>query len=200
MKHNPKAGFTLVEILAVLLILSILIGILMTSLFNASESANAKMTATRLEMINEAMSAYERDKGDYPPSTFDGVVGASGTSINRGIEAATRALYAPPFNGKGLSDDLLLNTDGDSLGGEELFELVDMWDNPIAYFRRQDYGKPQAYVTFDGETGVEVENEVQARKHPVTGRWANHQSFQLISAGSDGVFGTEDDIGNFKME
>lgn len=200
MKQHKQAGFTLIEILAVLLILSVLMGILMTSLFNAGEAANAKMTRARMSQIETAMKRYETATGDFPKSSFDGLSGVTGTPMNRGIEAAVHAMFAEPHNGLGMSEDTLDNVDGDSMAGEPLFEFIDMWGNPIAYFRRQDYGKPQTYLTLDGETGEEIDNEVQARKSVKTGRWANAQTFQLISAGADGLFGTEDDLGNFEMQ
>lgn len=195
-----RAGFTLIEILAVLLILSILIGILVTSLFNAGEAANGKLTEARLAQLETAIGRFENETGDYPPSTFDALAGATGSANNRGIEAAIHALYEASPDGYGMGDDVLDNLDGDTLGGMPLLELVDLWGNPVAYLRRQDYGTPQPYVTFDGTTGEQVDNLVDARKHPKTGRWANHTSFQLISAGADGIFNTEDDLGNFLMD
>lgn len=198
---NPtRAGFTLIEMLAVILILSILMGVLLTSMFGARETANEQLTKARLTQIETALGNYEGDNGDYPPSHLDDALSGSGEAMNPGIEALVRTIFGPPHDGLGLSDDLLINVDGDSFKGEQLFELADLWGNPIAYFRRTDYGKTQSYLTFDNQTGEEVENLVTARKHPTTGRWANRQSFQLISAGMDGRFGTDDDLGNFETQ
>jgi len=202
MRSLPKgrsAGFTLIEMLAVILILSILMGVLLTSMFGARQTANEQLTKARILQIDAALGSFEGETGDYPPSRLDDALSASGAALNRGIEALVVTIFAPGFDGLGLSDDLLGNVDGDSAKGEQLFELVDLWDNPIAYFRRNDYGQPQTYLSFDTQTGEELEQEVQARKSHKTGRWAKRQSFQLISAGADGHFGTEDDIGNFEM-
>jgi type II secretory pathway pseudopilin PulG len=189
----------LIEMLAVILILSILMGVLLTSMFGASQTANEQLTKARLTQIDAALGNFEGETGDYPPSRFDDALSASGAAQNRGIEALVKTIFAMPYDGLGLSDDLLGNVDGDSAKGEQLFELVDLWGNPIAYFRRTDYGQSQSYLTFDNQTGEEIENEVKARKSAKTGRWANRQSFQLISAGIDGRFGTDDDLGNFEM-
>lgn len=197
--RGSRAGFTLIEMLAVILILSILMGVLLTSMFGAKQTANEQLTKARLSLIEAALGSYEGETGDYPPSSLDDALASSGAAENRGIEALVATIMKPPFDGLGLSDELLANVDGDTQAGEQLFELVDLWDNPIAYFRRSDYGKSQTYLTFDTATGEEIENEVQARKSPKTGRWANRQTFQLISAGQDGRFGTEDDLGNFEM-
>lgn len=197
--NTGRAGFTLIEMLAVMLILSILMAVLLTSMFGARETANEQLTKARMSGIEAALSSYEAETGDYPPSRLDDALAGSGAATNRGIEALARTIFAAPFDGLGLKDDQLGNVDGDSFKGEQLFELVDLWGNPIAYFRRTDYGQPQLYLTFDNLTGEELETEVQARKSPKTGRWANRQTFQLISAGADGRFGTEDDLGNFEM-
>ena len=43
-----------------------------------------------------------------------------------------------------------------------------------------------------------AEQVVTSQKSKVTGVWANSDSYQLISAGSDQKFGTDDDVTNFK--
>lgn len=199
-RRSAQAGFTLVEILAVIVILSILMGVLVFSLGNAQGTANEKLTEARLTAISAALGTYEGDMGDYPMSHFADITTSSASATNQGIEALVQALWKEPMLGLGLSDDMLLNTDGDRANNEPLLEIVDMWENPIAYFHRTDYGQHQTYLTYDGDTGEPVESDVVARRHPVTGRWANHQKFQLISAGLDGLFGTDDDICNFKTE
>jgi prepilin-type N-terminal cleavage/methylation domain-containing protein len=198
-KHATQAGFTLIEMLAVILILSILMGVLVTSLMSAEDKAFKKLTSARISNIEAALGNYEGDMDDFPLSHFGDATTSSAAKVNQGSEALVQALWKAPFDGKGLTDDMLGNTDGDSANNEPLFELLDLWGNPIAYFHRTDYKTIQTYLTFDGETGEEIEGEVVARKHPVTGKWANRMKFQLISAGVDGRFGTGDDIGNFKM-
>ena len=47
---------------------------------------------------------------------------------------------------------------------------------------------------------VADETPVKARVSPKTGDPYRRQSFQLISAGPDGLFQTDDDIANFKIE
>ena len=81
-----------------------------------------------------------------------------------------------------------------------LFELADEWKNPIAYFHRRDYGRRDSYVVEDPDTGEQRESFVGAVTNPTTQRYHNPQSYQLISAGADGQFGTEDDIANFETQ
>ncbi|MDF1797918.1 MAG: prepilin-type N-terminal cleavage/methylation domain-containing protein [Planctomycetota bacterium] len=199
---HPKgraAGFTLIEMLAVILILGILTTFLLTTMFGARETANEKLTETRIANIAAAIGNFEGVTGDYPSSSQDDGLAGSGSAFNTGIEALVKAMWSEPHDGFGLDDDFLFNTDGDQASGQPLFELVDMWENPLAYFHRSDYGQKHVYLTID-EAGNEVENQVEARKHPRTGRWANRKTFQLLSAGSDGIFGTSDDLANFDIQ
>jgi hypothetical protein len=79
-----------------------------------------------------------------------------------------------------------------------LFELSDAWGNPLAYIHHLDYERVFTYRAVDTETGEENDFELKARKNPKTGRWEEPHGFQLVSAGSDGRFGTEDDLTNYK--
>ena len=100
----------------------------------------------------------------------------------------------------------LSNTDGDRTAkrlkgfeSQELFEVCDAWGNPIAYLHHREYERADVYLSFDGETGEETEGPVRARRNVKTKRFHEPRDFQLISAGVDGSFGTEDDITNFKQ-
>ena len=75
----------------------------------------------------------------------------------------------------------------------------DPWGNPYAYFHSHDYAKKGigSYTTMDAE-GVEETSVVKPWKNPKTGSFYMASRFQLFSAGPDGVFNTEDDIGNWQ--
>ena len=47
-----------------------------------------------------------------------------------------------------------------------------------------------------GPDGDYFEQQVIPQKNTRTGSWEKPSSFQLISAGEDGEFGTEDDLSN----
>ena len=51
-----------------------------------------------------------------------------------------------------------------------------------------------------GEDGGEVRATPAAQKDPLKGQYYKHDSFQVISAGPDCLFNTEDDIYNFERE
>lgn len=197
-----RDGFTLIEVLAVIVILSILITFLVPKLLGAEDVVKAENTRAFLLQISTALSEYEAETGDFPTSDFSAEMGVPPNQINVGAEALVIQLWSQEFDGLGLSQDALVNTDGDSsakrlttFGNRELFELCDSWENPIAYLHRRDYGRTDVYVTWDPETGEEIpDNRVRARTNEVTDRYERPKTYQLISAGQDGRFGTEDDI------
>ena len=57
-----KKGFTLVELLAVIVILAIIIGIGITASMTISNKSRDKMYETKIEMIEKAATLYVQDK------------------------------------------------------------------------------------------------------------------------------------------
>ena len=203
--NNSRSGFTLIEMIAVLLILSILAGVFMMNIGTTQEIVEIRIVRTQLEQIAVAAAEYEVEEGDYPPSNFDLETGPAPNVINVGIERMIVALWADGLEGCGLSPDELDNLDGDrtakrlsDLPTTDMFELLDAWGNPIAYFHHTDYEREDIYQTFDSLTGERVDTKVRALKNKKTQLYFEHRKFQLISAGPDGLFKTEDDITNFK--
>lgn len=199
---RSRRGFTLIELLTVIVILSILMVFLVPKLMGAEDVVRVQNTKNFLMQLRTVVADYENESGDFPASVFSAEQGAPPNQLNLGAEALVANLWADGFDGLGLDDSHFGNTDGDqsakritTLGNRELFELVDDWQNPIAYFHRSAYGETHAYVTSDPETGLEIpDNQVKAKINPVTDRFENPKTCQLISAGPDGLFGTDDDL------
>jgi len=114
-----------------------------------------------------------------------------------------KAIFAEGYAGhRPDSTSNLINSDEDEANKNktvfevpDLLEFQDSWGNPLIYIRHTDYGKSFTY-TFMGEDGWEP-MDVQAVKNPRTGIYYKFESCQIISAGSDGIFDTEDDVANF---
>ena len=200
-------GFTLIEVLAVIVILGILMVVLLPKLTGISDKAKAKNTGMWISVIASAISEYETRAGDFPPSQFQEKWGSAPNLSNMGAETLVISLWSPDWGGTNLQEDKLSNTDKDELkksvtrfGTNALFELKDEWDNPIAYFHRRDYGRTDTYAITESDTGEAVDAQVKALLNPQTKTYYNSNTFQLISAGLDGKFGTDDDVTNFQRD
>jgi prepilin-type N-terminal cleavage/methylation domain-containing protein len=199
-----RAGFSLIELMAVMVILAILMTFLAFRLGALGGVAKQRNTETYLAQFTGAAKNFEQETGAYPPSSWQSDWGPAPNKTNLGVEALCLALWAKDYGGSGISDDRLGNTDEDEAkksltthGNNDLFELIDDWQNPIAYFYRQDYGREDLYMT-QNKQGEWDSSTVKALKSSKTGNYYNARSFQLISAGEDGIFGTDDDLFNFE--
>ncbi len=214
MKNVPsnteaRAGFTLIEILAVILIVGILATILISQLGGADDAARISTTRSKLQTLSLAINAYELDFGDYPPSSFNDEQGVPNDGTNVGVEALVVALWSNGYDAGDLSSevDSLRNVDGDhsgkkltDFGNRTLPEIVDAWGNPIAYIHRRDYEVPnREYLTEDPDTGEEIRSIPTAHRNPELDTFYCYRSYQLISAGPDALFGTADDVTNFEQ-
>jgi prepilin-type N-terminal cleavage/methylation domain-containing protein len=204
---RARDGFTLIEVLAVIVILGILMIVLLPRLSGISERAKAKATGVWVWSVDAAAKDYEGRFGDFPPSQFQEKWGAAPNLTNLGGEALVVALWSTDWNGTQLREDMFSNTDNDEtkraltrFPTNSLQELRDEWGNPIAYYHRRDYGRTDNYVVTNTETGEIEELQVKAWMNPTTKTYFNSNTFQLISAGIDGLFGTEDDVTNFKRD
>ena len=175
-------------------------------------------TLTRIAEIASATTALASDLalGGSPRATLlrlrdtkgDGVGLDDGNETNRGIETLFIALHL-----KGLAiridlpDDAIGNTDGDPLTSNPTqlditgrLEILDGWGNPLAYFSAADYADPGAFskIRMGEESGGEVAVAKPWKRK--TGQFVNPRTFQVFSAGPDGIFNTEDDIGNWVYE
>jgi prepilin-type N-terminal cleavage/methylation domain-containing protein len=203
---SKKAGFTLIEMLAVLVIISILAVFVLRTLMSGEDVVRMQATRGFIRQVATMVEEYEVEKGDFPKSTFPAQMDPKPTKINMGAEMLFVALYPKDdgWRANEVPDENRGNVDGDTTkkslsmySSAAAFEIIDGWGNPIAYIHRRDYEKPITYITVDSETGTEHEAQVKAVINPGTGDPYNKQTYQLLSAGPDGMFGTEDDIGNW---
>ncbi|MDQ6976068.1 MAG: type II secretion system major pseudopilin GspG [Mariprofundaceae bacterium] len=104
MKSNKK-GFTLIEMLVVLVIITMLATLVGPKLFNKLSSSQIKVAGAQIEMISSALDTYRLDVGDYP-SEAQGL-----GALRRKPDATTR------WDGPYLAKDMPL----------------DPWGNPYHY-------------------------------------------------------------------
>jgi prepilin-type N-terminal cleavage/methylation domain-containing protein len=201
-------GFTLVEILVVVGILALLAALIFPAVSFAQRRSREKAAAARIEQLKLALSAYEADFGDYPPTSL-AAPGLATNGTNEGIEALVRCLTTRRERGPyaTFEDKELANTDEDSLlrdpcdstiASKELFELVDPWGNPYIYYHNRDYrggAKLERYILANGERAI-----CKPHPNPKTGQYPAVSSFMIWSVGANGVNedGEGDDIASWK--
>jgi prepilin-type N-terminal cleavage/methylation domain-containing protein len=200
--RSKRRGFTLIETIAAIAIIAILFVFLVPRLIGGQDRVRAGNTKSFLAQLAAQIAEVELEKGDWPRSTPTTGMDLP-NKVNVGSELLVVALYAPDRPHPGLPDERLVNTDGDtarksltSLPLAALYEIADDWQNPIAYIHRSDYDQPFEYQTI-GADGAPWVQTVRARKNPATGDYYEPMRFQLLSAGPDGEFGTDDDVASF---
>jgi prepilin-type N-terminal cleavage/methylation domain-containing protein len=207
--NRLEAGFTLIELLVVMAILVLLVGLGVKFLPKIRQTGDKTAVQTFLSGLTGALAAYQSSEGAYPPTAltdFPGV-GTLTNNENLGIESLVlcmnSARYNASFDFNGSEGCKLENLDGDAtqvkltrFESKELFEAVDKWGTPLAYFNAQDYTRGEELGKI---TTPEGPIKCLPYKHPKFGFY-NRDRFQLISAGPDGKFNTEDDITNFERE
>ncbi len=75
---REQCGFTLIEILVVVLILGVLAAIVIPAFSHSSSDAHLSVCLENLRLIQQALSVYKMNVGTYP-SSADGLVGYWGT-------------------------------------------------------------------------------------------------------------------------
>lgn len=95
-------GFTLIEILVVLVIIMILVGIIIGAAKFAQTKAARSRAQSEMAMMETALESYKNDNGVYPPSTSSRqtVSGISGAIEIANSGSLYAALVAGPNNPK----------------------------------------------------------------------------------------------------
>ena len=202
---RSRSGFTLLELMIVMVILSILIAAFLVVSGRIFGKGKITEAQSRLSQLATLIEQYRTVEGDYPDDRLPD--GLAANDINSSSEALFVALFDAEYTGQTPNQDWLSNSDEDQatraatrLPTRELFEICDPWGNPIAYFEGLHYGSTRDALYWATETGMDLpeEQSVQPARDQQTGDFEQAGRFQLISAGPDGWFGTEDDVTNYE--
>lgn len=88
-----KTGFTMIELLVVLVIIGILVSLNMGNFSRSSEKNKAKEAEANLQLIYTAQQRYYLDEGEYSNDTEDLGIALEGDSFTYSINAAPSSSF-----------------------------------------------------------------------------------------------------------
>ncbi len=207
----------LMVVLSIIAVLLVLVSPTLWKMFGKGEVSREKAIVQQIRMAVKALQADARH-GDLPPTYLDAADSPYAENkgdvvpnrVNCGIESLVVTFHSPSFRGESpfTEEDRFLNTDDDSskdpmteFDTRELLEYVDSWGTPFVYLRLRDFEEGRKGCNVTEVIGEDEYDEVQIRpeKNEKLGVfYGSSDGFQVLSAGPDRVFGTEDDIASYR--
>jgi prepilin-type N-terminal cleavage/methylation domain-containing protein len=205
-----RRGFTLVELLTAITISAILVGVLLAGGMKVVSVASNVLIVWEIAQLNDAVEDFAVRFGDYPPDFHDPA--AVVTFVQNHFPKCPLKNY-PSFAGQSPASALCFwlggpNGDGFSTdptnpfgnGGNRIGPFIRFAPNRVKtkdgvsqYFPPQILGgAPYVYFRagvkgYQGNCGYPP---ARPYRDSGTGQWINADSFQILSAGQDGVYGS----------
>ncbi|TET34239.1 MAG: prepilin-type N-terminal cleavage/methylation domain-containing protein [Planctomycetota bacterium] len=213
-----RRGFTLVELLVVISIITILAGLILPSIWRAKTKAKITKAASYIAQLEAYLQLYHdyEDNGDYPPTSLRDLGKNFGTNgKNDGIESLLACLaskesgapyHIPPEKDIRNSDKDKIPKSFDNDRGVETkdaYEVVDPWGNPYVYVHHRDYdtsGSKKHKYTYRAWDGKLV--KIKPGRSKVTKSFHNIMKYMIWSFGPDrkNDNGEGDDICNWSKK
>jgi prepilin-type N-terminal cleavage/methylation domain-containing protein len=127
--RKTEQGFTLIELITVIVIIILLVGMLFPALRGAIKKSKVARTESLINRIEGALYRYNSDFRDYPPSTDGG-----GGTLNDN-DCLLNALLSE----KGLNAPYESFRDNETASIQGFTCIVDAWKHPLLYCHFTDY-------------------------------------------------------------
>jgi prepilin-type N-terminal cleavage/methylation domain-containing protein len=190
-KPTRVSGFTLVEILIVISIISVLASMVLVGVQHARQGANIALAKTSVSDLTSALQRYVQDEGEYPGMALEAdaqrndfpllFVALFGERRPKG-KGGRSAPYTSPKE-----DDIVIYDD--SLGAYRNPERHERFDEDVRKFLRDPWGEPFVYRANKGKSRAEHD-------------FMKNANADIYSLGPDGIDQTSlgengDDVGNW---
>ena len=137
-----KSGFTLIEMMVVLIIMGILAGLVTATAIKTLQDAKKSEAEAVISAVASALSRYESDIGDYPPGNGSGNAFWYYLQDDRSLDVSSA------WNGP------YMTFDNDDISGNA---VKDPWGNAYNYKNYPGVHNP-AFVDIEDGSGEDVNN------------------------------------------
>jgi prepilin-type N-terminal cleavage/methylation domain-containing protein len=237
---HRRSGFTLVELLAVIMIIALLAGLVTPAVIRARNSARNAAIKAEIDMLHMAIMNYKNEYGSFPPAV-DLAPNTAGSSTAKHLQrlfprcmnivGATGQLQgAQPIVPASALASWLMGYTGDPsspiqppANRKKLFDFDQTRLSGASYAPAGKKGSPYIYidavsyslVPYDTsalatpgaqrvpivppptKTALDFGTTVPVPTSPSPQPFFNADTFQILCAGQDEEFGTDDDLSNF---
>ncbi len=200
--QRPQRGFTLVELLVVIVIIALLAALITPAVLAALKKARQTQISTELSQLHSAIEAYKTQYGSYPPSKDAAAFKAHLQSLFINIDTAELSKVNAMDNAQvlvfalsGYSDDKRRPLTGTK---KPFFTFDPTRLDANGRYTAPNTTKPYVYFNCsrypNTNSGESYTNNGIAKpyKLPTTPNvYANAKSFQIISSGLDNDYGAD---------
>ena len=176
------AAFTLIELLAVVLIILVLTGLMVGIAKYVNQRANISQTKALLARLGLGISNFRLDKGYYPTST----IYRSSTPLFHCERENSELLYAQLTGGPKKYVTFSSTEVAHAPGGTPY--IVDPWGSPLVYFcpgSNVTYQVSNQTISYGYDTVPETNYCIAGLDNFTVGGLANSDFFDLFSYGPD---------------